>query len=201
MTFQRVICFAVLIASALIFVYSLGLMTDLQCIYSTSVIREAPEEIMANPELDSTRVPGARIYYDMQEFNRQLTMVGLGLIIVSLILFITCTHSRRKYYIGNYVAVGIAAVSNAAASIWIMGGVSTYRAKYLQMDFEALKQWLERKNALDLYTDSPFWFDMGYVVCAILLVVTALLIVNLVLKIIVMKEEKRLIGSRKDVIA
>ena len=194
MTFQRVICFAVLIASALIFVYSLGLMTDLQCIYSTSVIRDISD-------LDSSRVEGARIYYDMQEFNRQLTIVGIGLIIASLLLFITCTHSRRKYYIGNYIAVGISAVSNIAASVWVMSGVSTYRAQYLQMDFEALQQWLERKNALDLYTDSPFWFDMGYVVCAILLIVTALLIVNLVMKIIVMKEEKRLIGSRKDVIA
>ncbi|MGN1341119.1 MAG: hypothetical protein ACI4WS_12575 [Oscillospiraceae bacterium] len=194
MTFQRVICFAVLIASALIFVYSLGLMTDLQCIYSTSVIRDISD-------LDSSRVEGARIYYDMQEFNGQLTVVGIVLIIVSLVLFITCTHSRRKYYIGNYVAVGLCTVSNIAASIWTMAGVSTYRAQYLQMDFEALKEWLERKNAVDLYTDSPFWFDMGYVVCALLLVVTALLIVNLVLKIIVMKEEKRLIGSRKDVVA
>lgn len=194
MTFQRVICFAVLIASALIFVYSLGLMTDLQCIYSTSVIRDVSD-------LDSSRVPGARIYYDMQEFNSQLTVVGIGLIIVSLALFVTCTHSRRKYYIGNYVSVGIVTVCNIAAAVWTVAGVSTYREQYLQMDFEALKQWLERKNASDLYTDSPLWFDMGYVVCGILLFVTVLLIVNLVLKIIVMKEEKRLIGSRKDVIA
>lgn len=186
------ICFAALIASALVFVYSLGLMTDLQCIYSTSVIRDASD-------LDSSRVDGARIYYDMQEFNRQLTVVGLGLIIVSLILFITCTHSRRKYYISNYVAVGIATVSNVAAAFWTMSGVSVYREQYLRMDFEALEQWLIRKNATDLYTESTRWFDIGYVVCAILLVVTALLIVNLVLKIIVMKEEKRLIGSRKDV--
>ncbi|MGN1423828.1 MAG: hypothetical protein ACI4XA_10660, partial [Oscillospiraceae bacterium] len=192
MTFQRVICFAVLVASALIFVYSLGLMTDLQCIYSTSVIRDVSD-------LDGSRVAGARIYYDIQEFNGQLTVVGIVLIIAAILLFITCTHSRRKYYIGNYIAVGISSVCNVAASFWVMSGVSTYRAQYLQMDFEALKQWLERKNALDLYTDSTFWFDVGYVVCAILLVVTALLIVNLVLKIIVMKEEKRLIGSRKDV--
>lgn len=192
MTFQRVICFAVLIASALIFVYSLGLMTDLQCIYSTSVIRDASD-------LDSSRVEGARIYYDMQEFNGQLTVVGIVLIIVSLFLFMTCTHSRRKYYIGNYVAVGLSCVCSVAASIWTIGGVSTYREQFLKIDFEALQKHLERKNAIDLYTDSPLWFDIGYVVCAILLVVTALLIVNLVLKIIVMKEEKRLIGSRKDV--
>ncbi len=193
MTFQRVICMAVLVASALIFVYSLGLMTDLQCIYSTSVIRDPSD-------LDNPRnIAGARIYYDIQEFNRQLTVVGLVLIIVSLFLFVTCTHSRRKYYIGNYVAVGLSTICNAAAAVWIMGGVSEYRARFLQIDFEALHKHLERKNALDLYTDSPLWFDIGYAVCAILLVVTALLIVNLVLKIIVMKEEKRLIGSRKDV--
>lgn len=194
MTFQRVICFAVLVASALIFVYSLGLMTDLQCIYSTTVIRD-------RTDLDASRVQGARIYYDMQEFNGQLTIVGLILIIVSLALFVTCTHSRRKYYIGNYIAVGLVTVSNIAAAIWTMSGVSVYREQYLKMDFEALEKWLERKNASDLYTNSTLWFDMGYIVCGILLFVTVLLIVNLVLKIIVMKEEKRLIGSRKDVIA
>lgn len=192
MTFQRVICFAALIASALIFVYSLGLMTDLQCIYSTSVIRDVTD-------LDSSRVEGARIYYDMQEFNSRLTVVGIGLIISSLILFITCTHSRRKYYIGNYISVGLSAVCNAAAAFWIISNVSVYRTQYLQMDFAALKEWLERKNAADLYTDSPFWFDVGYIVCAVILVVAVLLIVNLILKIILMKEEKRLIGSRKDV--
>ncbi len=192
MTFQRVICFAALIASALIFVYSLGLMTDLQCIYSTSVIRDVTD-------LDGSRVEGARIYYDMQEFNSRLTVVGIGLIISSLILFITCTHSRRKYYIGNYISVGLSAVCNVTAAFWIISNVSVYRAQYLQMDFAALKEWLERKNAADLYTDSPFWFDVGYIVCAVILVVTVLLIVNLILKIIVMKEEKRLIGSRKDV--
>ncbi len=192
MTFQRVICFAALIASALIFVYSLGLMTDLQCIYSTSVIRDVTD-------LDGSRVEGARIYYDMQEFNGRLTVVGIGLIISSLILFITCTHSRRKYYIGNYISVGLSAVCNVAAAFWIISNVSVYRAQYLQMDFAALKEWLERKNAADLYTDSPFWFDVGYIVCAVILAVTVLLIINLILKIIVMKEEKRLIGSRKDV--
>ncbi|MGN0655489.1 MAG: hypothetical protein ACI4KR_01725 [Ruminiclostridium sp.] len=194
MTFQRVICFAVLIASALVFVYSLGLMTDLQCIYSTSVIRDISD-------LDSSRVDGARIYYDMQEFDSHLTIVGIVLVIVSLTLFITCTHSRRKYYIGNYLSMGIVTVCNIGAAIWTIGGVSGYREQYLRMDFEALQQWLERKNASDLYTDSTFWFDIGYVICGILLFATALLIVNLVLKIIVMKEEKRLIGSRKDVTA
>ena len=49
------------------------------------------------------------------------------------------------------------------------------------------------------YTESTFWFDISLAVFGILLIITVLLIVNLILKLIMMKEEKRLIGSRKDV--
>ena len=49
------------------------------------------------------------------------------------------------------------------------------------------------------YTESTFWFDLGYYVFALLAVANVLLVVNLVLKLILMREEKRTIGSRKDV--
>lgn len=47
--------------------------------------------------------------------------------------------------------------------------------------------------------ESTFWFDAGYVVFGILMAATVLLVVNLMLKLNVMKEEKRLIGSGKEV--
>ena len=50
-----------------------------------------------------------------------------------------------------------------------------------------------------MYTDSTFWFDAGYVVCGLVILAVVLLIVNLIMKLNLMKEEKRLIGSRKDV--
>lgn len=189
LVFQRIVCMLMLFASGIVFVYSLGLMTDLyDSLYST----------MMNPDdyLETT-VEGSIIYYDMQEFNHNLTYVAIGLIFVTLILFITNTHSRRKYYIGNYIAIGLSVVCNVAASVWALIEVFAYKAQYRQIDFEQLKFHSELWNTY--YTESTFWFDISVVVFGILLVVTVLLFVNLILKLIMMKEEKRLIGSRKDV--
>lgn len=189
MLFQRIVCMAVLVASALIFVYSLGLVTDLyDSLYLT--IRDP-----AN--LEMTTVQGSRIFYDIQSFNSELTKVGIGLILVSLVLYLMNTHSRRKYYIGNFVAVALSVVCNVAATVWAVIEISAYRAQFLQMDFEALKSHAEMWKTL--YTESTFWFDAGYAVFGILMVTTALLVVNLILKLNVMKDEKRLIGSRKEV--
>lgn len=201
MKFQKIVCFMMLIASAIVFIYSLGLMTDLyDSLYLT----------MMDPEdLSYTMVEGSQIYYEMQgydpatnaftnpNFNGLLTMVGIGLILVNLVLFITCTHSRRKYYIGNYIAVGLSAASSIGASIWAIVNILGFKEKFLQIDFAALKEFSEMWNTH--YNDSTFWFDAVFVVFGFLLLVTVLLVVNLVLKLIVMKEEQRLIGSRKDV--
>lgn len=189
MVFQRIVCMAVLVASALVFIYSLGLLTDLyDSLYST--IRDP-----AN--LEMTSVEGSRIFYDMQSFNSELTKVGIGLILVSLVLFLMNTHSRRKYYIGNFVAVALSVVFNVAVTVWAVMQISAYRAKFLQIDFEALKAHAEKRKTL--YTESTFWFDAGYIVFGLLMIATVLLVVNLILKLNVMKDEKRLIGSRKEV--
>ena len=187
--FQRIVCMAMLFAAAIVFVYSLGLMTDLyDSLYFT----------MLNPDdYTETFVEGSVIYYDMQPFNKSLTNASLGLILVTLMLFLTNTHTRRKYYIGNYIAVGLSTVCNVGVSAWALSQIFSFRAQYKQIDFEALKSFSEMMNTY--YTESTFWFDVSLVVFGIVLIVTVLLIVNLILKLIMMKEEKRLIGSRKDV--
>ncbi len=189
LTFQRIICMVMLCAAAIVFVYSLGLMTDLyDSLYST---------MMDPDDYTQTSVTGSIIYYDMQQFNSDLTKASIGLILVTLVLFLTNTHTRRKYYIGNFISVGLSTVCNVAISVWALSEISSYRAQYKQIDFEQLKAHSELWKTY--YTDSTFWFDASYVVFGILLVGTVLLIANLILKLIMMKEEKRLIGSRKEV--
>ena len=189
MILQRIICMVMLCAAAIVFDYSLGLMTDhYDSLYST---------MMDPDDYTQTSVAGSIIYYDMQQFNSDLTKASIGLILVSLVLFLTNTHTRRKYYIGNFIAVGLSTVCNVVVSVWALSEISSYRAQYKQIDFEQLKQHSELWNTY--YTDSTFWFDASYVVFGILLIVTVLLIANMILKLIMMKEEKRLIGSRKEV--
>ena len=175
---QRILCLVALICSALTFVYALGIMTDVYNLYGPLGI-PVPE------------VKGATLYDDMQPFNKTLIAVGIALILIAVVLFITNTHSRRKYYIGNYVAVGLYTVASLASTIWAYINIAKFKTAFLQVDFEAWKQWAELWKGS--YSESTFWFDIGYVVCALLIVVTAFNIYNLVWKTKLMKEEKQLI--------
>ncbi len=189
MKFQTIVCYLVLIASAVVFIYSLGMVTDL---YDQLYI------MIPDPEdFESAYVPGAEVFYHIQPFNKQLTGVGIGLILVSVFMMIMNTHTRRKYYIGNYFAIALSVVANVAASIWALKNVMVYRAEYLNLDFEALEMWAE---IWDTSADKKlFWFDASYFVFGLVLVATVLLVVNLIWKISVTSAENKLIASGKEV--
>jgi len=190
MTFQRVVCFLALFVSVLCFLYSLGIMTDL---YDTLYA------MISDPnDLDNAKVAGARVYYDMQGFNRVFLRASIGLILLSCLLFLTNTHSRRKYYIGNLVSTAVNVIGECALGFYIHTQVEMYKNQYLTtVDFEQLRRRLERKGT---YTDSTFWFDIHYLVLALLILVAVLLIVNFVWKKKMMRGEQALLDG-KEVIA
>ena len=189
---QNILCIAAIIACALTFLYALGLMTDLyDALYST----------MRNPyDLTETDVPGSILYYMMQDFNKALLKYSIGLVLLACLLFLTQTHVRRKYYIGNYVSVGLYSVATVTYTVWAHAYIEGYKAAFLnQIDFEALEK--HAKMWKTAYIDSTFWFDAHYAVYAILLVVTVLLLLNLIWKIRLMKAEQRLIAAGKEAMA
>jgi CHASE2 domain-containing sensor protein len=57
MTMQRILCLAAVVVSAIVFVYALGIMTDLY---------DALYDTMRNPaDVFQTDVPGSIVYYNM----------------------------------------------------------------------------------------------------------------------------------------
>lgn len=193
MAFQKIVCMLTLIAAALTFVYSLGISTDLYDALSKTIL-------YPDYDLDYTSVTGSRVYYDMFEFNSAFTKVSIGLIIVTLILFITNTQARRKYYIGNYIAVGLSTVANILMTIWCIPQIMDYKAQYQNnVDFEALKAFSEDWGTIYIGPEDTFWFDVSYVVFGFLMLASCLLIINVIWKVIMMKAEKSAIGSRKGV--
>ncbi len=188
MIFQKILCYAVLAVCAAVFVYSLGIMTDLyDALYNT----------IRNPEkLEKTTVTGSRIYYDMQGFNRDFLHFSIVLLILSVSLFITCTHSRRKYYIGNYISVGVFSASSIAFSIWAHINIEAYKAQFLAINFEELAAHAAKKKSL--YTESTFWFDIHYFIFGLLLLLVLLLVFNLFFKKKMEKEERLLIEKGKE---
>lgn len=185
MSLQKILCYITVGVSASIFVYSLGILTDLyDSLYLT----------MRNPsDLSQTSVPGSMIYYNMQGFNQSLMLAGIGLILLSLLLLLTNTHTRRKYYIGNYVATGLWAVAAVGVTVWGHVQIEFYKAQFLQLDFEALRKHADTWKTL--YTESTFWFDAHYVLFALLIVVAVLLVCNACWKISLMKQEEALLSN------
>ena len=183
MTAQKVLCMAAIIVSAIFFLYTLGLMTDLyDSLYDT----------MRNPnDPYKTDVPGSIIYYAMQSFNRTLLILSIVQILLGCLLFLTNTHCRRRYYIGNYVATGLFAAGAVYNSVYAHVNIEEAKRQFLQIDFAALKEHAEMWGTL--YTESTFWFDLHYAVFGLLLVVCVLLVANAVWKVMLMKDEAALV--------
>lgn len=190
MFFQKILCLLNVIAGGLVFFYSLGIMTDLfDSLYST----------MRSKDLTKTSVPGSYIYYEMQDFNQLFVKLSIVLILVAVVLFITGTNSRRKYYIGNYAAVALNAIYGIGFAVWAHLQINLYRGKFLQIDFAALKEHAETWNTL--YTESTFWFDIHYLFFGIVVVLEILQVVNLFWKRSLMKGEAELISAGKGAVA
>lgn len=187
MTLQRITSFILLAAAVLVFVYSLGIMTNL---HDTLAL------VSTYAESSRNYVKGATIFLEMQPFNRELTTAGIILILTAVALFVFRSNDRRKYYIANYITIGINAVANVAVSIWALINVFAYKAQYLQIDFEKLKTVAEKYDVL--YNKSTFWFDASIAVFGFVFLATALSIANLVFKIILMRAEKKLIEEGKE---
>ena len=182
---QKAVCLLCMISSVIVFLYALGIMTDLyDSLYST----------MMNPaDLTQTTVPGSIVYYNMQEFNSVFLKYSIGLILLACLLYITNTHIRRKYYIGNYIAAALFAIANVNIAIWAHQYIEIFKAQFLNVDFEALKKHAELWKTT--YTESTFWFDIHIVVFAIGLIASAALVGVVLWKVSLMKEEQKLIEA------
>jgi len=183
MRVQKILCFLAVGVSAAIFVYSLGIITDLyDSLYMT----------MRNPnDLTQTSVPGSIVYYLMQGFNQMFMLSGIALILLALLLFLTQTHVRRRYYVGNYVSTGLWCAAAVGVSVWGHIQIEFYKAQFLQVDFEALRKHADMWKTL--YTESTFWFDVHYVLFGLLILTAVALAVNVVWKIKLMKGEEALL--------
>ena len=191
MKIQKIVCFLVLAASVVVFLYSLGIMTDLyDALYYT---------IPNKDNLDRSRVEGARVYYDMQPFNQQFLHFSIILILCAVLLFLTNTNIRRRYYISNIIAVIINAAINVYVAIWAHGQITGFKEQFLQINFEKLKEFAERQHTL--YTESTFWFDIHVAVFAFAIITNVLLVANMIWKFQLMRQEKQLIEAGKGAVA
>ena len=190
--FQKFACLFSVVAAAVSFIYSLGIVTDIyDSLYST---------MMDPNDLTQTFVPGSIIYYDMQAFNKSFMNVSIVLILLACLLYLTNTHIRRKYYIGNYVSVGLYSIATLAVGIWSHLQIEAFKVQYLTtVDFEALKTFAEMWNKP--YIESTFMLDLHYFVLAMAVLSVVALVVNAIWKVRMMRAEDALIAEGKEAVA
>lgn len=192
LVFQKYACLFAVIAAAMSFVYSLGIITDIyDSLYST----------MMNPnDLTQTFVPGSIIYYDMQGFNRTYMTASIVLILTACLLYLMNTQIRRKYYIGNYFAIGVYSIATLGVTVWSHLQIEAFKVQYLtNVDFEALKSFAEMWGKP--YIESTLMLDLHYAVAAVALLSVAVLVGNMIWKIQLMKAEDALIAAGKEAVA
>lgn len=189
MTLQKIVCFIMLASSVITFAYSLGIMSDLYESFYYSI--RSTENPARNP------IAGSLIYYDMQDFNKTFLKAGIALILISLILFVTNTHIRRRYYIGNVIAVMANVIANIAVTIWASAQIGVYKDKFLnEVDFQAFREYADLMKSY--YTESTFWFDVHIYVFGFGILACLLLVANLIWKFVLMDQEQKLIGTGKE---
>ena len=186
MTIQRILCLAAIIASVVVFLYALGIMTDL---YDGLYVA------------NNFGVKGAEVYFNMQGFNQHLLIGSIVMILLGAFLFVTNTHIRRRYYIGNFVATGLYAVASVALALYSHAQVLIYKAQYLEVDLESLQMYASLFPTDIKYTESTFWFDAHYVVFGALILISVLLVLNACWKVSLMKEEAKLVEAGRGAAA
>ena len=82
MKFQKILFPVLMALSGVVFVYSLGIMTDMYGLYQTQSLGG---------------VPGSEIFYDMQTYNHNMVLISIALVIISTLPFIFASNTRRKY--------------------------------------------------------------------------------------------------------
>lgn len=189
LSIQKFICLLCVIAAAVTFVYALGIMTDIYDALSSAI----------NLDYNEVYVEGAMLYYDMQGFNKWFVEMSIVAILIACVLFLTNTHTRRRYYIGNYVSIALYSGFSIYLNLEANRQISFFKNQFLTtVDFEGLKAHSEMYKTLYLGPEDTFFFDLHYVTAGLTVLAVVLLIANMIWKILLMNSEKKLIQAGKE---
>ena len=198
MNAQKILCLLAVIVAVILFLYALGIMTDLyDALYSTLKITVTENAETGGYGLNVTErsVAGAKVYTNMQSLNQWLVQASIVYILLAVLLFVTNTNIRRRYYIGNYVSIGLFAVASIYIAVYAHPYIEAFKVRWQAVDFAALKEYSEMYNST--YTESTLWFDLHYAVFALMILIAVLLVANAVWKTMLMKEEAKLVAQGK----
>ncbi len=140
-------------------------------------------------------VLGAKdLYWSSQGISDKVLILGIVMILVVAMNYVMGTAKRRKYYVTNYVSIGIAIAYQLAVAITIFVLVYQCQSIFLSIDM-AEAEAIYNTIYPDGWYYSAWTFGVGYALCGILIVNALVFVFNLVWKIKLMQGEKKLLES------
>lgn len=200
--FQKYVCLAMLILGALSLLYAFFYLTGSMAALGQS--NKIENGVTLSGFIAAAGKYDYTLFEQIQPFNDALMYCGIVMVLLAVLLYITACNKRRKYYITNYIAIGACAGTNIVMSIVLMAINASWRSKFLNVDFDAWFAYNYDQFTGDVeqfnYSESTLWFDLGFVVYALIIVASIVLILNLVWKILLMRGEKKLLDGTNTVV-
>ncbi len=190
MRFQKIFMLVSLIIAALGIVYAL--------IFCSGTFFQMQE--LYDPIGKVEYLTGAKALFDATQTVSDVMLVLAIVAVLAVVLnYIMATHRRRKYYVTNYIAIGIVVAVLIAVAIALIVLISNCLSVLNTINMaEAEEEYLVTKSDWH-YT---IWtVPVGFAYAAILVVDAVVFILNLVWKLKLMKGEKALLeqGLVKEV--
>ena len=194
MKFQKILSLVSLIFAAVTLVYSFS--------FNSGMLFEI--QAYAVPQYN---VAGAKELVDFAKTaNNILVIMSIVLLLCVVVIYLTQTNKRRKYYITNYIAIGLLILFTLACAITFLVIIARTFALCGQVD---TVEWLKKVEEVDPkvgarlnpqhYSLSKVSLILGIVVAVLMLVLIAIWVLNTLLKIKLMRGEENLLKNSAPV--
>ena len=148
----------------------------------------------------ASSVQGAQdLIYNAQAFSDTFLILGIVYVLVIVLMMVMGNGSRRKYYITNYIATGIAVLYMLIFAVLLVVNVSNIISWFNLVDLEKAKAryidfgW-EKPTQFGLkWEEYPWVFTAGYIYFAIVIINAIIIALNTTWKVALMKGEKKLL--------
>lgn len=178
-----------LIVAALTFVFAL--------VFPTGSLGEATHYVEHVGAVTIDNINVGEFIAVSQSMTGTLVKLGIIFIVLAALMFITASHSRRKYYITNYISVGLFVVFALVVFVYILIMVAKVSNLFINsIDWAAVESNLIPEYPIS--KDDTFTFVLGFIVAAIVFVDAVFVVLSTVWKVLLMKGEQKLLeGSAK----
>lgn len=132
-----------------------------------------------------------------QDIMNAFVYICIVYFVVIAFIYITCTNSRRNYYISNYVVTAAVVLYALLEALYCLVSMIILMGLFNGLDWSAIEayQVANTSTGAPVVSTSNLMFILGIVVSVIVLVTALAWIYNLIWKIKLMKGEKQLLSK------